>query len=66
MRELSSDLREFVRLLNVKKVRYLLVGAWAMAFHARPRYTGDVDFFVESGPENAGRLMEASRERKAS
>ena len=49
MRELSNDLREFVHLLNVKKVKYVLVGAWAMAFHARPRYTGDVDFFVEPG-----------------
>ncbi len=62
MRELSSDLREFVHLLNAKNVRYLLVGAWAVAFHARPRYTGDVDFFVEPGPENAGRLMEVIEE----
>lgn len=58
MRELSNDLREFVHLLNAKKVKYVLVGAWATAFHARPRYTGDVDFFVEPSPENAGRLME--------
>ena len=58
MRELSNDLREFVHLLNAKTVKYVLVGAWAMAFHARPRYTGDVDFFVEPSPENAGKLME--------
>lgn len=58
MRELSNDLREFVHLLNAKKVRYALVGAWAMAFHARPRYTGDMDFLVDSSPENAGKLME--------
>ncbi len=62
MRELSNDLCEFVRLLNAKKVKYLLVGAWAMAFHARPRYTADVDFFVGPGPENAGRLMEVIEE----
>ncbi len=62
MRELSNDLREFVHLLNAKKVKYLLVGAWAMAFHARPRYTGDVDFFVEPSAENAGRLMEVINE----
>ena len=58
MRELSNDLREFVHLLNAKKVSYVLVGAWAVAFHARPRYTGDMDFFVESSAENAGRLMD--------
>ena len=62
MPELSNDLCEFVHLLNAKKVRYMLVGAWAMAFHARPRYTGDVDFFVESGPDNAARLMEVIEE----
>ncbi len=58
MRELSNDLREFVHLLNAKTVKYVIVGAWAMAFHARPRYTGDVDFFVEPSPENASKLME--------
>lgn len=58
MRELSKDLREFVHLLNTSRVRYLLVGAWALAFHARPRYTADVDVFVERSPENAERLME--------
>lgn len=58
MPELSNDLCEFVHLLNAKKVRYMLVGAWALAFHARPRYTGDVDFFVESSSDNAARLME--------
>ncbi len=57
MRELSNDLREFVHLLNAKKVRYMLVGAWAVAFHARPRYTGDLDFFVEPSSDNAGKLM---------
>ena len=62
MRELSNDLREFVHLLNAKKVKYVLVGAWAMAFHARPRYTGDVDFFVEPSADNAGRLMEVINE----
>ncbi len=58
MRELSTDLREFIHLLNTSRVKYMLVGAWALALHARPRYTADVDVFVERSPENAGRLME--------
>lgn len=49
MRELSTDLREFIHLLNTSRVKYLLVGAWALAFHARPRYTADVDVFVRQG-----------------
>ncbi|MSQ48420.1 MAG: hypothetical protein EXR78_08600 [Deltaproteobacteria bacterium] len=58
MRPLSSDLREFIHLLNTKSVRYVLVGAWALAFHGRPRYTGDLDLFVACDPDNATKLME--------
>ena len=58
MRPLSSDLREFIRLLNTKSVKYVIVGAWALAFHGRPRYTGDIDIFVAREHGNADRLME--------
>jgi hypothetical protein len=36
----------------------VVVGAWALAFHGRPRYTGDIDIFVAREQDNAGRLME--------
>ncbi|MBI4431468.1 MAG: hypothetical protein HY587_07130 [Candidatus Omnitrophica bacterium] len=58
MRRLSSDLREFIHLLNTKSVKYVIVGAWALAFHGRPRYTGDIDVLVAREPDNADRLME--------
>ncbi len=54
--KLSKDLREFVALLNGRGVRYLLVGGHAVAYHGHPRYTGDVDFFVEMSPSNATAL----------
>jgi hypothetical protein len=57
MRPLSSDLREFIHLLNTKSVKYVIVGAWALAFHGRPRYTGDLDIFVARDDENADKLM---------
>jgi hypothetical protein len=57
MRPLSSDLLEFIHLLNTKSVRYVIVGAWALAFHGRPRYTGDLDIFVGRDEENADKLM---------
>jgi len=57
MRPLSNDLREFIRLLNAEGVEYLLVGAWALAFHGRPRYTGDLDIFLGRDAANADRLM---------
>ena len=58
MRPLSSDLREFIHLLNTKSVRYVVVGARALAFHGRPRYTGDLDIFVAREQANADKLME--------
>jgi predicted nucleotidyltransferase len=57
MRPLSNDLREFIRLLNTKNVRYVIVGAWALAFHGRPRYTGDLDIFVARDDENVDKLL---------
>jgi predicted nucleotidyltransferase len=58
MRPLSSDMREFIHLLNTKSVRYVVVGAWALAFHSRPRYTGDLDIFVARDQRNADTLMD--------
>lgn len=56
--KLERDLREFIELLNARDVRYVIVGAFALAHHGRPRYTGDIDFFVEPSAENAERLSQ--------
>ena len=56
--KLERDRREFIELLNARDVRYVIVGAFALAHHGRPRYTGDIDFFVEASPENAERLSQ--------
>jgi predicted nucleotidyltransferase len=53
---LDHDLREFIELLNAREVRYLIVGAYALAYHGHPRYTGDIDFFVEPSADNAERI----------
>jgi predicted nucleotidyltransferase len=60
--QLSKDLREFVELLNSRKIKYLLVGGHAVAFHGHPRYTGDVDFLIDTSPENAALMAEVIRE----
>jgi len=56
--KLEPDRREFIELLNARDVRYVIVGAFALAHYGRPRYTGDIDFFVEASPENAERLSQ--------
>ena len=60
--KLNKDLREFIALLNSTNVKYLVVGGHAVAFHGRPRFTGDFDFFVERSAENASKLAEAELE----
>ena len=51
---LSQDYEEFIAALNAHGVRYLIVGAYAVAFHARPRATRDLDILMEPRAENAG------------
>jgi hypothetical protein len=51
-----KDLREFIESLNSHGVEYLVVGAHALAFHGRPRYTGDIDLLLRPALENAARL----------
>ena len=59
MAKLQTDLREFIVLLNSRKVEYLVVGGHAVAFHGHPRFTGDIDFFIRPTPDNAERVLEA-------
>ena len=56
---LQKDLREFVELLSALEVHFLVVGAFAVAYHGYPRYTADIDLFIERSPENASRLLQA-------
>ncbi len=57
--ELSRDLKDFLRLLVAHDVQFMLVGAHAIAFHAFPRNTGDIDFWVQRTRENAERILAA-------
>lgn len=54
---LNSDLREFLGLLNARGVDYVVVGAHCLAFHSRPRYTGDLDVLVRPSKSNAAALV---------
>jgi hypothetical protein len=54
---LSNDLREFLELLNSRGLDYVIVEAHSLAFHGRPRYTGDLDILVRATPENAAKLV---------
>ena len=55
---LNQNFREFVGLLNEHEVRYLIVGGHAVAAHGYPRYTDDLDVWIECTPENARLLVQ--------
>jgi hypothetical protein len=54
----EKDFEEFINLLNENDVKYLVIGAFAVSFHARPRFTGDIDFFVDSSSQNIENLLQ--------
>jgi len=56
---LNQDFKEFIESLNDNSVRYLVVGGYAVALHGHPRYTKDIDIWIEMTPENAQRVIEA-------
>ncbi len=59
---LSPDFKDFLRLLNEHEVEYLLVGGYAVALHGYVRYTGDMDIWVLTSPENAGRVVQVLKD----
>ncbi len=58
----SHDYEEFIAALNAHGVRYLIIGAHAVAFHARPRATKDLDILLDPTPANARKALAASRD----
>ncbi|MBZ9750981.1 hypothetical protein K7W42_08910 [Deinococcus sp. HMF7604] len=62
MTHLSDDFRDFLEALNGRQVRYLVAGAFALAAHGHPRYTKDLDIWLEISVDNAQRLIAALRD----
>src|SRR5260221_9845114 len=57
--KLHPDFRDFLAAFDDEKVRYLIVGGYAVGFHARPRYTKDIDVWVAETADNRHRLERA-------
>ena len=56
---LSDDLKELIGLFQSHRVEFLIVGAHALAFYARPRFTEDLDLFLKRTCENATQARKA-------
>jgi len=53
----SQDFKEFIKLLHDYKVHYVIVGGYAFAIHAEPRFTKDLDVFIKPDHKNAVKLI---------
>lgn len=54
---LPPDFKEFLQLLNVHQVEYLLIGGYAVGYHGYPRATADMDVWVAIHPQNAEKIV---------
>ncbi len=55
----NPDFKDLFKILNAEKVKYLIVGAFAVTFYSEPRYTKDLDIWVEPSAGNAEKLWTA-------
>lgn len=60
--KVSKDFEEFFVSLNKNEVNYLVVGGYAYAIHAEPRFTKDLDIFIQREEKNASALLHALKE----
>jgi hypothetical protein len=49
---MEKDQRDLLRVFNEKKVRYLIVGGYAVSYFTEPRVTKDLDIFIDTSDEN--------------
>ena len=62
MTPLPRDFQDFLRLLTVNGIRYVVIGGYAVAYHGYVCYTGGLDLFIELSVDNATKLVSALRE----
>ena len=57
--KVHEDFKDFIETLNKNNVEYVIVGAFALAFHGHPRATGDIDIWLKPTPQNAKAVLKA-------
>lgn len=59
---LPPDFKDFLKLLNSKKVEYLLIGGYAVGYYGYPRATADMDIWIAIGEENAEKMTQVIKD----
>lgn len=56
---LNDDFRDLIACFDECGVDFVIVGAFALAFHGAPRASGDIDILIRAAPDNASRVLQA-------
>ena len=62
MIEFPRDFKEFLQLLNSKKIEYLVIGGYAVGYHGYPRATGDLDIWIAINERTAMKMVEVLKD----
>lgn len=57
--QLAPDFKDFLNLCLSHEVRFMIIGGYAVVHYSRPRYTGDLDIWVDASMDNAKRVVAA-------
>jgi len=60
--QLPEDFKDFLKLLNLKQVEYLLIGGYAVSYYGYPRATADMDIWIAISPNNATKIVKVLQE----
>ena len=56
---MNQDYKDLLSAFHARGVKYLIVGGYAVVFHAQPRFTKDIDLFIKADPANAQAIYAA-------
>jgi len=59
---MNSDFKDLLQALNDARAEYMVVGGYAVIEHTEPRYTKDIDVWINGTRENAARVLEALKQ----
>ncbi len=62
---MNSDFKELLKIFNENKVKYLIIGGYAVSEYSEPRYTKDLDIWIEASEENSEEVYKSLKEFKA-
>jgi hypothetical protein len=56
---MTQDFKELLNIFNEKEVKYLIVGGYAVMKYSEPRFTKDLDIWIEASAENGKKVYSA-------